>query len=378
MEKHRTCARCVLDSTVPSVTFDEKGVCNHCKLHDKLEEQYKINDENKKKFEKILEVIKLKGKKNKYDCLIGLSGGIDSTYCLYIAKQLGLRPLAVHYDNGWVTDVAKKNIQKTVQRLNVDIREVGSSHEDIMRYHRACIRASIPETCMPCEVGIVSAIYDVAVKENIKYIILGTSFRTEGINPLRWHYLDGAYFNDVLRKFDKLDDKARKFNKLTISKMFYYIVVKGIKSIQLPLYINYRNDNIKEKLKEELGWEYGGRAHFDCCYKPFGGKIEARFERNPVKTLLSALVRTGEMTRAEALAKLNEPYSAEDTNSVDYCKEKLGLTDEEIQKIMKLEPKTFLDFKTYFPLVNMLRGPIKLCCKLNILPETMYEKLFMV
>ncbi len=378
MSTKKICSRCVMDDSVPSVTFDTHGICNHCSLHDKLEQQYEINETNEKKFKELLETIKRKGRHNKYDCLIGLSGGIDSTYCIYMAKQMGLRPLALHYDNGWVTDVAKKNIQKTVEKLNIDIREVGSDHEDIHRYHRACIRASIPETCMPCEVGIVSAIYDVAVKENIKYIVLGTSFRTEGINPLRWHYLDGAYFNDVMRKFDKLDDKAKEFNKLTLSKMFYYTVVKGIKTIQLPLYINYRNDNIKEKLKKELGWEYGGRAHFDCCYKPLGGKIEARFERNPVKTLLSALVRTGEMTRAEALEKLDEPYSAEDTESVAYCQKKLGLTDEELQKIMKLEPKTFLDYKTYFPLINMLRGPIKLGCKLNILPETMYEKLFMV
>lgn len=381
MIKKQLCNRCVLDSRVPGITFDQQGICSHCALHDKLDKLYTLNSQNKKKFETLLNKIKISGKNNKYDCVVGLSGGVDSTYCLYTAKRLGLRPLAFHYDNGWCTAIAKKNIEKAIRKLDVDLEKVEFPWEDIKMFHRACLQASIPETCLPCEVGIASGAYKVAAKYNIKYIMLGTSFRTEGINPLRWHYLDGAYFNDIIKKFGQLTSATKNFNKLTMPDLFKYIVVKGIKTIQLPLYIEYNNQSIKAIMEKELDWEYGGKIHFDCSYKPFGGYVEKQKfgGRDPGLIALAALVRSKEMTREAALEKIqaddSTPVSQKD---IDYCRQRLGFSTEELQDILKSPPKTFLDYSTYYSVFSKLRLPIKACCKMKLLPETLYEKFFTV
>jgi len=380
MDKQQVCKRCILDSSVPSVTFDVQGICNHCRLHDKLEKKYAINATNEKKFKQLLETIKRKGRNNKYDCIVGLSGGIDSTYCLYMAKQLGLRPLAFHYGNAWCTDIARKNIEKAIGKLGVDLEIIEPPWEEVKKFHKACLKASIPETCLPCEVGGVSAMYKIAEKYNVKYIILGTSFKTEGINPLRWHYVDGTYFNDIMKKFGELNAQTKDFNNLTITGLFKNIILKGIKTIQLPLYIEYKEENIKAVLKKELDWEYGGRVHFDCSYKPFGGYLEKqKFGRDPSKISLSALVRSGELTRKEALEKIHAEESRPiPQKEINFCLERLSISPDEFQSILKEPPKTFLDYTTSYSLISKLRVPLKVCSKLKLLPETLYEKFFSV
>ncbi len=374
------CKRCVLDESVPGVSFDSEGICSHCRMHDSLDSKYQLNEENNKKFEKLLNKIKRKGKNNKYDCLIGLSGGIDSTYCLYLAKKLGLRPLAFHFDNGWVADIARENINNAVQKLDVELRIVRPDWEELRKYQRACLDASVPETSLACEVGIASNSFKIAAEENIKYILLGTSFRTEGINPLRWHYVDGEYFNDIMRKFGKSDTVAagKKFNQLTLLKLFYYIVIKGIRTFQLPLYVEYKDNFIMPLIEKELGWKFGGREHFDCDYKPFAAYIDAKKSVRDLKRVsLSALVRSNEMTREEALEKIKALEATTiSLKDIDSCMKRLELTPEDLEKILAAPPKTFLDFKTQYQLVSKLKVPIKVCGKLNLIPETMYEKLF--
>lgn len=380
MEPVQVCKRCILDSSVPGVSFDAWGICNHCRLHDRLEQRYALNAANRTAFEQMLNDIRARGKGSRYDCIVGLSGGVDSTYCLYMTKKLGLRPLALHYDNGWVTDVARRNIERAVQALGVDLKIVTTPWEDIRNYHRACLRASIPETCLPCEIGIVSSLYDAADQENIRYIILGTSFRTEGINPLRWHYVDGAYFNDIMRTCGARDAKARRFNKITAPSLFKYIVVKKIKSIQLPLYMDYQNRRIMPILEKELGWQYGGGVHFDCAYKPFGTFIDnEKFNRHPKKVALAALVRTQELSREEALEEARRDAEGPPHRpGVEYCMQRLGITPEELATIVAAAPKTFLNYRTYYSIFSFFRLPIRIACTIKLVPETLYEKLFTV
>ena len=379
MEPVQVCARCVLDASVPGVTFDAEGICNHCRLHDRLDQQYALNEANKIKFDRIVQKIKRSGRGQRYDCIVGLSGGVDSTYCLYKVRELGLRPLAIHYDNGWVADIARQNIEHAVRALDVDLRVVAPPRERLHTFHRACLNASIPETCLPCEIGIVSALYDIAAREHIRYIILGTSFRTEGINPLRWHYVDGAYFNDIVRKHGE-GVSARGFNKLTAWSLFKYILLKGIKTVQLPLYIEYRNEHIIPILEQELGWRHGGRHHFDCFYKPFGSYVETRkFNRDPKKVSLAALVRNGELSRERALEQLRQSATASvDNEAVAYCRRQLNISTAQFDHMLSARPKIFLDYRTYYWVFCLLRGPIKLGCKLKLIPETLYEKLFTV
>ena len=368
-----------MDSTVPGISFDEQGICNHCRMHDNIDKQYPINEQTEKKLAKLISKIKQKGKNSKYDVLVGLSGGIDSTYCLYLAKKLGLRPLAFNYDNGWVADVARENINNAVNKLQVDLKVVKPDWEELKKYQRASLKAAIPESCLPCIIGVASSSFQIAAQENIKYILLGTSFRTEGITPLRWNYIDGAYFNDVMRKFGKLDRAAKKFNQLTLPKLFYYLVIKGIRMFQLPLYVEYKDSYIMPFITKELGWKYGGREHFDCTYKPLGAYLEKKSARELKKVSLSAQVRSNEMTREDALAKIKAFASATiSQEDMDFGMKRLGLTPNEVQEIATAPPKTFLDYKTNYRLIAKLKWPIKICCKLKLIPETMYEKFFNV
>ena len=372
-----SCNRCILDSSTPGIYFDEKKICNYCKLHDKLEQKYALNEINKYHFSQLLKKIKSKGKNKKYDCIVGVSGGTDSTFCLYMAKKLGLRPLALHFDNGWVSEIAKNNIKKFVKTLNIDLKVVKLNWGQLKNYYLAFLKASVPEICLACEIGIVSSIYETAAEENISYIILGTSFRTEGIFPLRWHYIDGAYFEDIIKRFGNIDPEIKKFNRTKLFNMFNYIFLKKIKTVQLPLYINYNDRNIRETLTKELEWEYGGRHHFDCLFKPFQSYFCInKFKIDHRKIGLSALVRSKEITKDEALNILEDDSFFENKENIEYCIQKLGITHEEFQNILSLEPKTFLHYRTYYPIIKRLRIPVKKLVKLNLLPETFYEKFF--
>jgi N-acetyl sugar amidotransferase len=372
-----TCGRCILDSGVPGVRFDHNGICNHCHMHDALEKRYAPDEVNRGRFLRLLDEIKSKGRSKSYDCIVGLSGGTDSTYCLYTLKQLGLRPLAVHIDNGWVSETAQANIARTVQKLGVDLKSVVLPWEQLQPLYRACLEASIPEMCLPCEVSVLSALYRAAAEEDVGYIVLGTSFRTEGINPLRWHYIDGAYFDDCARRSAAVDLRSRNLNGIRMTGLLYYVLLKRIRTIQLPLYLPYDNKTIWKTLETELGWQYGGRHHFDCAYKPFVAHIGiTKFHIDYRKVTLSALVRSGQMTRDEALRALREDPYLEDQQSLNYCMDRLSLTSEEFEGIMCASPKDFRDYRSYYPLLSTLKLPVKMACRLNLVPETLYQKLF--
>jgi len=348
-------------------------------MHDNLDKKYPLNEQTQKKLIKLISKIKKKGKKSKYDCIVGLSGGVDSTYCLYMAKKLGLRPLAFNYDNGWVADIARQNIKNAVDKLQVDLKIIKPDWEELKKYQRACLDACIPESCLSCVVGVASASFQLAAEENIKYIMLGTSFRTEGINPLRWHYVDGTYFNDIMKKFGKLDTAAKKFNQLTLPKLFYYMFIKGIRMFQLPLYVEYKDSYIMPFIEKELGWKFGGREHFDCTYKPLGAYFEKKSDRALKKISLAAQVRSHEMTREDALKKIKAGADATiPPENLEYGMQRLGLTSDDVQRIVNSPPRTFLDFKTNYRWFSKLKWPIRICCRLKLLPETMYEKYFNV
>ena len=159
-----TCSRCVLDSTVPGIEFDAEGVCSHCRLFDRLETRYPQGEPARERFRRLIEEMKAAGRGRKYDCVMGYSGGTDSTYCLYVAKKAGLRPLAVHFDNGWVAPVARENMEKVARRLGVDVKAVPGDWAELKTYYLAGLKASVPDLCMPCMIGISTSLYRAAVE----------------------------------------------------------------------------------------------------------------------------------------------------------------------------------------------------------------------
>ncbi len=375
MSEQQTCVRCVLDSTVPGVRFDENGVCSYCHMHDRLAKTYELSESNKRKFSQLLEKIKDTGKGKKYDCIVGISGGRDSTYCLYKAKELGLRPLAVSVNNGWHASVAQENVRKVVEALDVDLKVITTDWQELRPMYTAFLKASVPSVCGPCFVGTISYLYKTAVEEGIKYIILGASFQTEGIVPLRWNYIDGKYFENIVKKFADID--TGDYNKTTISNLLNYALIKKIKVIQLPLYIEYNNERIAEVNKEKFNWVDGGGHHFDCMYKPMALHVRNRkFGVDPRKVSYSALVRSKEMTRESALRQLEEEPIGGDWDGIDYCLKQLGMTREDLEETMSSECKDFVDYPTYYSMLKMFKAPVKMLCKMRLIPETVYEKYF--
>jgi len=372
---YRVCSRCVMDETVEDIWFDDSGECKYCKIHDEMEKRHPLGTEGKQRLEQLVESIKKDGRSKEHDCIVGVSGGRDSTYSLYTAVQLGLRPLAVHFDNGWNSDVAVSNIKNAVSKLNVDLHTVVADWEEFKDLQIAFLWASVPDAEIPTDYAIYSTLYKVASEEGIKYIINGHSFRTEGTSPLTWTYMDGKYLKSVHRRFGKLK-KIKSFPIMSMSRLLYHIFGKRIREVRLMEYIDYRKKRVDEILSRELGWKYYGGHHHESIYTNFFQSylLPQKFNIDKRKTEYSALIRSGQMTREEALKEIySKPY-AYDKEIVNYAISKLGLSQEEFQEIFNLEKKSFMDYPTYFPLIQTLKGPIKLACKLNLLPHIMYLK----
>ena len=380
--EYQICTRCIIDTTVPGVKFDENGECNFCKLHDKLEKQYPLNEKGEKRFKKLVEKIKASGKKNKYDCVVGISGGRDSTYTLYLTKQLGLRPLAVYFNDGGLGNrVAVENMKKAVDRLKVEMRTIIADWKESKDLRLAFLKSSLIDFGSSTDIGLATALYSMATKENIKYVIIGQSFRTEGISPLAWNYLDGRYMKKVHKMFGTI--KLRKWKpedpgfNLNIYHMFYYTVIKRIKTILLPYYINYVRKDAGEIIKNELDWVNTGAHYYDDLYHSLIAYISrVKFNIDRRKPCYSALIRSGQMRREEALDRLKKIYIIENPKVIDMCIKRLGITKEELDKYLTEPPKTFRDFPTNYSYIKMLGLPIKILCKLNLLPAITYDKYF--
>ena len=370
------CTRCISDTTIPGIHFDEKGVCNFCHAHDSLDKKFPQNELGQQKLNQLIDKIKSKGKNKKYDCIVGVSGGTDSTYCLYMAKKLGLRPLAVHLDNGWDTDISIDNIKKAVTKLDVPLKTVTCDWDEFKDLQISFLKASTSDAEIPTDIAITAVLYRVAAEEGLHYVIEGHSFRAEGLAPLGWMYADGRYIKSVQKRFGKA--KLKRFPNLTISNLLYYTFVKRIHYVSPLDYMDYRKEEAKKILAKELGWTYYGGHHFESIYTRF--VITNLFPRkfNIDKRIIeySAYVRSGQMTRDEALKKKEENPIPEDKDIEEYVRNKLGLTTEEFEEILSAEAKTFLDYPTYFPLIRALKIPIKVACSLNLLPQTFYEKYF--
>jgi len=259
-ETYRICSRCVSDTTVPDIRFDEHGICNFCHTHDALNEQFPLDEKGRQKLDQIIKKIQKDGKGQKYDCIVGVSGGTDSTFCLYIAHKLGLRSLAVHFDNGWDSEESVSNIRNAVRKLGIDLKWIEVDFEEFSDIQRSFLRASVPDAEIPTDIAIHAVLHRTAAENNIKWIINGMNFRTEGIQPLKWSYMDGRYVRSVQERFGHRP--LVTYPNLTIPDMINFSLLKGIKTVPLLAYMNYSKEETKDILKREVDWtDYGGH-HF--------------------------------------------------------------------------------------------------------------------
>jgi N-acetyl sugar amidotransferase len=372
----QVCTRCIMDDTVKGISFDENGICTFCEIHDELECLFPINSETSIKLNSIIGKIKKAGRHKKYDCIVGVSGGRDSTYTLYSAVKLGLRPLAVHFDNGWNSELAVQNIKNICNKLSVDLHTHVADWEEYKDLQRAFLESSTPDAEVPTDWVIFSVLFKEAAREGVKYIIHGHSFRTEGTTPLTWTYMDGKYVNFIHNKFGKR--RIRSFPVMSMTKFLYYTFIVGIRQFRLLYYLPYDESQVLKKLNYEIGWQNYGGKHHESKYTAFFQSyiLTRKFNIDKRKLHYSALVRSGQMTRSEALDMIQkDPYEG-GVDALNYCLKKLDYSHEKFELLMDQKAKSFLDYSTYYHLVRKCETPIRWATKIGMIPDTVYRKYF--
>lgn len=349
----KICKRCVMDTTDPVIRFDSEGCCNYCNSY--LSHDFTYNEEKELQLQKVIEEIKEAGKGKKYDCIIGVSGGVDSTYVAYEVKRRGLRPLAVHLDNGWNSELAVSNIQKCLDKLGIDLFTYVIDWKEFKDLQLSFLKASIPGMEIPTDHGIISILNQTAIKNNVRYIINGSNGSSEFIMSPRWSegdaQRDWLMIKNVHKQFGRI--KLKSFPRTTIFDNFKNKLVHKLSTVNILNYVDYSKEKGKKLIEEELGWVYYGGKHYESIYTRFTqAYIQPRkFNIDKRKAHHSNLICAGEMTREEALRDLlNDPYPSPEMREDDriYFMKKLGMSEEEFLNMMNAEVKSYLDYKGYY------------------------------
>ncbi len=344
---YRICQRCVMDTSDYEIYFDDNGFCNHCISYFKrIPNQSKQNEST---LNALISRIKEEGKNKKYDCIIGLSGGVDSSFLAYKVIQLGLRPLAVHFDNGWDSELAVKNIENIVNKLKIDLHTFVMDWEEFRHLQLSFLKASVPDCEIPTDHGIIAVLYETALKERVRYIISGTNTSTEGILPNNWSYgaTDWRYIKSVHKNYS--GTKLRAFPRFGFIKWCYLVFVRRkIRVISLLDFVQYNKKSAMNIIENELDWKYYGCKHGESIYTQFYQTyiLPVKFKIDKRRAHLSTLICSGQITRKEALKELEEPtYQEKETREkMEYVLKKLKLTQQEFNNILALPTRTYKEF----------------------------------
>jgi hypothetical protein len=284
--------------------------------------------------------------------------------------------LAVHFDNGWNSEIAVSNIKNAISKLDIDLHTVVMDWEEFKDIQKSFFKASVPDIERTTDVAIMSSLYKVATDENIRYILSGNSFRTEGTIPLGWGYGDGKYIESIQKIFGEV--KLKSYPNLTITNLLFYNYFKKIKIIRLLNYVDYSKEKARQTLETELGWKYYGGHHYESIIARFiyGYILPTKFNIDKRKITYSAAIRSNHITREYAISKINEePYPKElMKEDFEYVRKKLDFSKDEFNEVLSRPPKTFLDYPSYYPLFKNLRYFINLAYKLHLSPVYLYEK----
>lgn len=344
------CTRCVMDTSDPDITFDNQGVCSHCHRRDDLIDRYVYRGEKGgAALDSWVSRMKEEGKGSDYDCIIGVSGGVDSSYVAYLVHKLGLRTLAVHMDNGWDSELSVKNIELLLNKLGIDLYTEVLDWETFRDLQLAFLKASTPDSEIPTDHAIVAVLRKKAEERRIKYLIIGSNYMTETHIPRSWSYgtEDLRYIKALNQRFGTMSlDKFPHYN-LFMDWVYKY----RLRRFPILNYIDYNKTQAISVLSNEMGWKYYGGKHYESIYTRFyqGYILPRKFGYDKRRSHFSSLICSGEMNREQALMELQKPtYPLEQQmEDKEYVIKKLELTDEEFERIMALPPKTHLDYPSY-------------------------------
>jgi len=358
--KYQICDRCVMDTFDEFITFDERGYCNHCEAFiRRLEAQRPPSGSKEKQWEEILENIKKKGRGRDYDCIVGISGGVDSSYTAYLCKKWGLRVLLLHMDNGWDTDISVKNIKAVAERLKFDYVSDVLDWNEFKEIQLAFLRSSIVDLEMPTDIAIAASIYQTAAKHGIQYIVSGGNSSAEGILPLQmgYHvYKDMKLYKHIVKHFSSVP--LKKVPTVGFLGEIYYKFIKGIRTVYPLEYVQFDKDMARQFLMDNFGWQnYGGKHHeskITAFWQSYA--MPVKYNMDYRRTTYSSQICSGQISRDEALKLLEEPpYDpvkiAEDKK---YVAKKYGISVEELERYLALPPKTFMDFANQKNLIEFI------------------------
>ena len=347
---YRICTRCIMDTTVPGIRFDEAGMCNLCqKFIERMSLELRYDAGGQASLQSLVEKIKQRGEGHNYNCLIGISGGIDSSYVAYLVKKkFGLRPLAVHIDNGWDSEIAVANMEQVIKRLDIDLYTYVLDWEEFKDLQVSFLKSSISHIDIPSDHAIWAILTRIAVDRGIRYFISGYSIATEALMPKSWLYdfKDARLINGIQRQFGHC--KLKNYPQLRPLDLVYYLLVKGFKNIRILSYVPYVKQEAKRVLIEELGWRDYGSKHYENIFTRFFSAyyLPRKFGYDLRRPFISALILSGQMTRDEALREIQSPPAPADQleEDIEFVIKKLNLSREEFEQIMRASPKLFSDY----------------------------------
>lgn len=345
---YQICTRCIMDTTDPEITFDENGYCNHCvQYYQRAVNEVFSEAEGEAILQSIVAKIKQEGKGKEYDCIIGVSGGVDSTAVAYHVKKLGLRPLALHLDNGWDSELAVDNVKRLLDTLEIDLYTHVIDWEEFRDLQLSFLKASVANCEIPTDHAINALLVRTAQERKIRYIITGGNLATEGILPAAWGYynLDLKHLKALHKRFGSV--KLKTFPQLSLLRFLYSVFIQRVRYIPVLNYLNYNKAEAKELIKT-LGWrDYGGK-HFESIYTRFFQSyiLPKKFGYDKRRAHLSTLICSGQISREDALAEmLEDPYKGGDLQQDrEYVIKKLGLTEEEFDKLMAAPVKEHTEY----------------------------------
>jgi N-acetyl sugar amidotransferase len=352
-QNYQICNACVMDTTDSMIVFDDKGVCDHCNTFKSVTlPTWDTGAVGQEKLTHLVEAIKSEGRGKDFDCIIGMSGGIDSSYLTYIAvEKMGLRPLVFHVDAGWNSQIAVNNIECIIDRLGLDLFTEVIDWQEMRDLQLAFFKSGVPHIDTPQDHAFFATMYKFATKHNVKYILTGANLSTECIrNPVEWMYYqsDSRQLKDIHKKFG-----SRPLRNFPITSILWHKLwlpyFKGIKVVRPLNMVPYVKEEAKQLLMDRFGWQPYPQKHFESRFTKFYESywLPKRFGYDVRRVQYSSLIVTGQMSRDEALAILKKPSYDEKTirQEIEFVSNKLGITVDELSSFMDLPLRTYKDYK---------------------------------
>ena len=359
--KNKICSNCVMDTTDSKIVFDEQGVCDHCNtFYSDILPYWQTDERGDNALKEIVEKIKKEGEGKDFDCLMGISGGIDSSYLLYImVKKYGLRPLVFHVDAGWNSQIAVNNIERLVDGLGLDLYTEVINWEEIKDLQLAFFKSGVSHIDTPQDHSFFATMYKFASKHNIKHILTGGNYSTECVrNPLEWMYYqsDSIQLKDIYKKYGTGKLKDYPVTNILWHKVFlpYFKKIKLIRPLD---FFPYDKDEAMKTLVDKFGYQEYPQKHFESRFTRFYESywLPKKFGFDTRKVQYSSLILTNQMTREDALEKLKHPAYDPKTIKQDfeYIATKLGISIKELQSYMDAPNKTYKDYKSQENIYNI-------------------------